>query len=68
MLTSKQLDETSKCTMKGIIDKLVSEIGGRSYKSHKYCIDNTNIPSIDFGDHNAKNVWKSYGETIHHKS
>lgn len=44
-----------------IMKYLEMETGGKSYKAHKYSLDNAEIPSIDYGEYNK--VWEKYAET-----
>ncbi|MCL2599521.1 MAG: hypothetical protein FWD76_06445 [Firmicutes bacterium] len=50
------------------VDILARETGGKSYKSERYCLDGDNRAGIDCGDNNVKVTYKSYGETVQHKS
>lgn len=45
---------------------LAKETGGKSYKAHKYGLDNAEIPFIDYGEDNM--VWKKTFETYPHRS
>ena len=45
-----------------IMDILSIETGGISYKAHKYALDHSERPSIDYGE--DRNVWKKCGESI----
>ena len=47
---------------KRITEILEAETGGKSYKAHKYNLDDPNRPSVEYGD-NAALQWKEYGET-----
>jgi len=47
-----------------IRDILIKETGGKSYKAHKYSLDTTDRPSIDYG--NNQIVWKKTAETTRH--
>lgn len=47
-----------------IRDILTEETGGKSYKAHKYSLDATERPSIDYG--NNQIVWKKTAETTRH--
>lgn len=52
---------------KRITEILEKETGGKSYKAHKYSLDNADRPNPDYGDVNKGLEWKDYGETKHHK-
>lgn len=45
------------------MDILADETGGKSYKAHKYGLDNNERPSIDYGE--DKIVWEKTAETDH---
>ena len=47
-----------------IRDILTEETGGKSYKAHKYSLDATERPTIDYGS--SQIVWKKTAETIRH--
>ena len=47
-----------------IRDILTEETGGKSYKAHKYSLDVTERPTIDYG--NNLIVWKKTAETTRH--
>lgn len=47
-----------------IRDILTEETGGKSYKAHKYSLDATERPNIDYG--NNQIVWKKTAETTRH--
>jgi len=46
-----------------IIEK---ETGGKSYKAHKYCLDNSERPSVDYGE--SEIIWKRRAETMVHRT
>jgi len=46
---------------------LEAETGGKSYKAHKYCLDNADRPNPDYGDVDKALEWNEYGETRHGK-
>jgi len=50
---------------KQITDILEAETDGKSYKAHKYSLDNVERPSPDYGEVNREIEWKEYGETKH---
>jgi hypothetical protein len=52
---------------KRITEILETETGGKSYKAHKYCLDNADRPNPDYGDVDKELEWKEYGETKHSK-
>lgn len=47
-----------------IRDILTEETGGKSYKAHKYSLDATERPTIDYG--NNQIIWKKTAETTRH--
>ncbi len=49
-----------------IISILAEVTGGKSYKAHKYGLDYSDRPSIDYG--NSEVVWRRRAETTLHKS
>jgi hypothetical protein len=49
-----------------IMKFLANETGGKSYKAHKYSLDNTERPFIDYGENDM--VWKRKGETRPYKT
>lgn len=44
---------------------LATVTGGKSYKAHKYGLDNNERPYIDYGDETI--IWKETAETYHHR-
>lgn len=48
-----------------VMNILAKETGGKSYKAHKYSLDATERPVIDYGDNQI--VWKKTAETTPHK-
>ena len=48
--------------MKNISNFIAEETRGKSYKSHKYCLDNYEIPSVQY-DENQRITVKKIGET-----
>jgi hypothetical protein len=53
---------------KRITEILADETGGKSYKAHKYSLDNANRPNPDYGDVEKELEWSEYGETKHGKN
>lgn len=49
-----------------LMNLIAEYTGGKSYKAHKYCIDKSTHPSVDYG--NSEIVWKRRAETTPHKS
>ena len=45
-----------------ILDIIAKETNGKSYKTYKYCFENTEMSTIDYDD-NKLVTWKKYGET-----
>lgn len=50
-----------------VIPIIEKETSGKSFKSHKFCHDNTDFGGITY-DIDSEIVWKSYGETEKHKT
>jgi len=48
---------------KRIMEILVRETGGKSYKSHKYSLDEYDRSSVEYGDPEKTIQWKRRGET-----
>lgn len=48
-----------------IMTVLAKETGGKSYKAHKYGLNHTERPYIDYGDDSI--VWKKTAETTPHR-
>jgi len=46
-----------------VLDIIAKETNGKSYKTYKYCFDNTESSAIDYDD-NKKIIWKKYGENM----
>ncbi len=59
---------TTSAVRKRITEILEIETGGKSYKAHKYSLDNTDRPNPDYGDVDKGLEWSEYGETKHGKS
>ena len=52
---------------KRITEILENETGGKSYKAHKYSLDNVDRPNPNYGDVDEELEWNEYGETKHGK-
>jgi len=62
---TNNFSETKKLSsQEKIRDILIKETGGKSYKAHKYSLDASERPSIDYG--NNQIVWKKTAETTRH--
>lgn len=48
--------------MNNILDFIAKETGSKNYKSYKYCIDNVEVPKLDYDD-KQDIVVKKIGET-----
>ena len=59
-------DENPKRKNDKIMSLLAEITGGKSYKAHKYGLDHTDHPSIDYG--NSEIVWKRRAETTLYKT
>jgi hypothetical protein len=46
-----------------IMDILAHETGGKSYKSHKYSLDESERSSVEYGEVNNSVHWQRRGET-----
>lgn len=46
-----------------ILDILAKETDGKSYKAHKYVLDNTEKRSIEYGEHDKQIKWQKTAET-----
>jgi hypothetical protein len=51
-----------------ITEIIEKETGGKSYKAHKYSLDNENRPSVDFGSEMQGSTWRRTMETTHHSN
>jgi len=64
------MSQNKNCSFKPKHEKvmhiLAEETGGKSYKAHKYGLDHSDRPSIDYGDNEI--VWKRKAETTQHKT
>ena len=49
-----------------IMNTLAEITGGKSYKAHKYGLDHTDRPTVDYGD--SEIIWKRRAETTPHKT
>ncbi len=49
-----------------VMNMLAEVTGGKSYKAHKYSLENTDRPSVDYGD--SEIIWKRRAETTLHKT
>ncbi len=49
-----------------VMNILAKETGGKSYKAHKYSLDSSERPSVDYG--NSEIVWKRRAETTIHRT
>jgi hypothetical protein len=54
-------------TRKRITEILASETGGKSYKAHKYSLNDPTRPLVEYGDSDALQ-WAEYGETKQRKT
>lgn len=54
--------------MPKVMNILASETGGKSYRAHKYSLDTTERPSIDYGEDGQTIQWKKTAETSPQKS
>ena len=50
-----------KCSR--IMDILAKETGGKSYKSHKYSLEESDRSAVEYGETNSTIQWKRRGET-----
>lgn len=48
---------------KRLMNILEYETGGKSYKSHKYCVDEIQDTSIEYGEASPTLIWERSGET-----
>ncbi|MCL1987637.1 MAG: hypothetical protein FWG64_06670 [Firmicutes bacterium] len=55
---------TNRSRIMAIIEQ---ETGGKSYKSHKYSLDDTERSAIEYGEDTPKITWKKKGETKDHR-
>ncbi len=51
-----------------ILSILTKETGGKSYKAHKYSLDNTERTSIEYSEHDKQIIWKKTAETQSNRS
>ena len=51
-----------------ILNILTRETGGKSYKSHKYSMDNAERTSIEYSEHDKQITWKKTAETQPNRS
>jgi len=51
-----------------ITDILEAETGAKSYKAHKYSLDNEMRPTVDYGGESNENIWKRTMETTIYKA
>jgi len=49
-----------------VMNIIAEATGGKSYKAHKYNLDNSDRPSVDYG--NSEIIWKRRAETTAHKT
>ena len=49
-----------------VMNLIAEYTGGKSYKAHKYSLDNSDRPSVDYGNNDI--VWKRRAETTPHKT
>lgn len=49
-----------------VLDDIVAETNGKSYKTYKYCFDGVDVPRMDYDDHKQQFTWKAHGETEFH--
>ena len=59
------MSDQSAPMRKRITEILESETGGKSYKAHKYSLDNAARPNPSYGDVDKELEWNEYGETKH---
>lgn len=49
-----------------VMNMLAEATGGKSYKAHKYVIDHSDRPSVDYGD--SEIIWRRRAETTPHRT
>ncbi len=65
-MTNLTNNETTYQKREKIMDIVAEVTGGKSYKAHKYGLDNADRPSVDYG--NSEITWKRRAETTPHKT
>lgn len=63
---SNTTESLSKSKHDKVMNILAEATGGKSYKAHKYAIDNTDRPSVDYGD--SEIIWRRRAETTQHRT
>lgn len=49
-----------------IMNILADVTGGKSYRAHKYVLDQSDRPTVDYG--NSEIIWKRRAETTQHRT
>lgn len=49
-----------------ILDIIVKETSGKSYKTFKYSFEGMNVPTMEYEEHDRRFTWKKHGETVFH--
>ncbi len=57
---------TARLKNEKVMSILAEVTGGKSYKAHKYSLDQTDRPSVDYGD--SEIIWKRRAETMPYKT
>lgn len=57
---------SAKSKREKVMNILAEETGGKSYKAHKYVLDHSDRPSVDYGG--SEIIWKRRAETTQHKT
>ena len=59
-------EPVNKSKRNKVMDILEDVTGGKSYRAHKYGLDHTERPTIDYGEND--NIWKKTAETTRHRT
>lgn len=66
-MENKNEDAFTKNSGRNTVMAVIADVtGGKSYKAHKYAIDASERPFIDYGDNEI--VWKRKAETVQHRT
>lgn len=65
-MSNDEIEKPSKPRHAKVMNILAEVTGGKSYKAHKYGLDNIDRPSVDYGNNEV--VWKRRAETTPNKT
>ncbi|MDR2719619.1 MAG: hypothetical protein LBC03_02290, partial [Nitrososphaerota archaeon] len=68
MLESERMETMNMTKSSQIMEILERETGGKSYKSHKYNLDDSERSAVEYGEAGSSMQWKRRGETKEYRT